>query len=67
MSGPSSRPLIGLTVGQMVDRAARKYGDKEAVVSVHQNIRFGHDQDDSSVAVDWWIRASHVVGLVCGL
>ncbi|XP_076053938.1 medium-chain acyl-CoA ligase ACSF2, mitochondrial-like isoform X1 [Oratosquilla oratoria] len=32
-------PLSGLTFGQMVDRAEDLYGDREAIVSVHQGVR----------------------------
>ncbi|XP_065582419.1 medium-chain acyl-CoA ligase ACSF2, mitochondrial-like [Artemia franciscana] len=37
--GPSDRPLLGLNVGQVIDEAAEKYGDREGAVFVHQGIR----------------------------
>ncbi len=37
--GPLSHPLVALTTGQLVDRAERRFGYAEAVVSCHQNIR----------------------------
>ena len=39
VSGPGSPPLLGLTVGQVVDRAAEIYGDREGLVVSHQHIR----------------------------
>lgn len=40
----SSEPLKTLTIGQLLDEAARQYGDKEALVSCHQNQRFSFKQ-----------------------
>ncbi len=39
VSGPGFPPLLGLTVGQVVDRAAEMYGEREGLVVTHQNIR----------------------------
>jgi len=39
-SGTSTVPLLGMTIGEMVDSIAAKYPDTEAVVSVHQDIRW---------------------------
>ncbi len=38
--GISDKPLLGLTVGEMFSQVARKYPDTEALVSVHQGIRY---------------------------
>ena len=38
-SGPEYPPLIDLTIGQTVDRAEALFGDREALVVTHQNIR----------------------------
>jgi fatty-acyl-CoA synthase len=38
--GTAEFPLLGMTIGEMVDNVAAKYPDTEAVVSVHQNIRW---------------------------
>jgi len=38
--GTSSSPLLGVTIGNMIDSVSAKYPDSEAIVSVHQNIRF---------------------------
>jgi len=42
--GTSAVPLLGMTIGEMVDSIAAKYPDTEAVVSVHQNIRWTYRQ-----------------------
>jgi fatty-acyl-CoA synthase len=39
-SGTSTVPLRGMTLGEMLDNITAKYPDTEAVVSVHQNIRW---------------------------
>jgi len=40
--GPSKVPLIGNTIGEIIDIGAEKWGnEREAVVSVHQDIRKG--------------------------
>ena len=39
-SGISTFPLRGMTLGEMLENIAAKYPDREAVVSVHQNIRW---------------------------
>jgi fatty-acyl-CoA synthase len=38
--GTSEFPLLGMTIGEMLDSIAAKYPDTDAVVSVHQNIRW---------------------------
>ena len=47
--GPSDKPLVGLTMGQVVQRAAEKFGDATAVVDVHQNITKTYSQMLSEV------------------
>ncbi|XP_046636691.1 medium-chain acyl-CoA ligase ACSF2, mitochondrial-like [Daphnia pulicaria] len=42
--GPGSTPLLGLTIGQLLENTANKYGDREAVVVIHQNIRKTYQQ-----------------------
>lgn len=39
VSNPGKWPLMGITLGQAVDRAEQLYGEREAVVSVFQGIR----------------------------
>ena len=43
-SGPSDKPLLGSTIGKFFDYAAGQYADREAVVSIHQQIRFTYSQ-----------------------
>jgi len=38
--GTSGVPLLGMTISEMVDSIAAKYPDTEAIVSMHQNIRW---------------------------
>ncbi len=40
--GTSAVPLLGMTIGEMVDSIAAKYPENEAIVSVHQNIRLSY-------------------------
>ncbi|KAK8403236.1 hypothetical protein O3P69_000400 [Scylla paramamosain] len=44
LSNPGKWPLMGITLGQVVDRAERLYGEREAVVSVFQGIRKNYAQ-----------------------
>lgn len=37
--GPGTQPMVGLTMGQLVNRSADKYHDREAIVSCHQGVR----------------------------
>lgn len=49
----SQRPLLGLTIGQAIDRARDLFADRDAVVSVHQGIRktfFDLHKDSTEVA-----------------
>ncbi|XP_071527801.1 medium-chain acyl-CoA ligase ACSF2, mitochondrial-like [Panulirus ornatus] len=39
VSCPGKWPLLGMSVGQLTDRAEQMYGDREAIVSVYQDIR----------------------------
>ncbi|WP_292367574.1 AMP-binding protein [Methanoregula sp. UBA64] len=42
--GTAEYPLLGMTIGEMLDVIAAKYPDNEAVVSVHQNIRWTYKE-----------------------
>ena len=37
--GPGYPPLMGITIGQGVDRAADLFGDREGLVVTHQNVK----------------------------
>ena len=38
-SGPSSAPLLGMTIGDQFDQACQQYADQDAVISLHQQVR----------------------------
>jgi len=42
--GVSSEPLLGATIGQLLQQRASEHPDREAFVSVHQNVRLTFDQ-----------------------
>ncbi|NWN92379.1 AMP-binding protein [Marinobacter adhaerens] len=43
-SGTSSTPLLGMTIGEMLDRTAARYPDTEALVCLHQDIRWTYKE-----------------------
>ena len=43
-SGTSDKPLLGDTIGDKFDAIASNYSEREAIVSVHQNIRFTYKE-----------------------
>ncbi|XP_037799313.1 medium-chain acyl-CoA ligase ACSF2, mitochondrial-like [Penaeus monodon] len=59
VSTPGSEPLLGLSVGQAVDRAERRFGDREAVVSVHQGVRktFSQVKEESDLVAAGFLAA----------
>ncbi|HKG62769.1 MAG TPA: AMP-binding protein [Solirubrobacteraceae bacterium] len=38
--GASATPLLGQTIGENLDRAVERWGDREALVSCHQDVRY---------------------------
>lgn len=42
--GTSEQPLLGMTIGDKFDQACQQYADRDAVVSVHQNVRLTYRQ-----------------------
>lgn len=48
-SGTSEFPLMGMTIGEMFDGIAAKYPDTDAVVSMHQNIRWTYREFQDQV------------------
>ncbi len=42
--GTSTYPLLGYTIGEMLNRIARKYPRTDALVSVHQGIRYSYGE-----------------------
>lgn len=41
-SGPADVPLLGITIGDMLDRTAERFPNTEALVCLHQNIRWSY-------------------------
>ena len=48
-SGASLVPLLGETIGANLDRTVSRYGDNEALVSVHQNLRYTYSEFNDAV------------------
>ena len=42
--GASGQPLLGTTIGEKFDQACAQYAEKDAVVSVQQNIRLTYKE-----------------------
>ncbi len=42
--GISDKPLLGITIGDMLDQTVAKYPDNEALIVKHQNIRYTYRQ-----------------------
>ncbi|KAK8403239.1 hypothetical protein O3P69_000401 [Scylla paramamosain] len=53
LSNPGKWPLMGITLGQVVDRAERLYGEREVVVSVFQGIRKNYAQLKEEADFTW--------------
>lgn len=60
-SGPSALPLIGETIGAHFDRIAERYPEREAVVSVHQNVRLTYRE--MREATDLFARGLMALGV----
>src|SRR3954468_19697662 len=63
-SGTSSTPLLGDTIGDNLDRTIARFGDREALVSVHQDLRYTYSQFGE--AVDRAARAFIAAGIEPG-
>src|SRR3954470_19689930 len=48
-SGTSTTPLLGDTIGDNLDRTIARFGDREALVSVHQDLRYTYTQFGEAV------------------
>ena len=53
--GASGTPLLGQTIGENLDRAVERWGDREALVSCHQDVRYTYAE--LGEAVDRLARA----------
>jgi len=63
-SGTSTTPLLGDTIGDNLDRTIARFGDREALVSVHQDLRYTYAQ--LGEAVDRCARAFIAAGIEPG-
>jgi fatty-acyl-CoA synthase len=63
-SGTSTTPLLGDTIGDNLDRTVARFGDREALVSVHQDMRYTYAQFGE--AVDRTARAFLAAGIEAG-
>jgi fatty-acyl-CoA synthase len=63
-SGTSAQPLLGDTIGDNLDRTIARFGDREALVSVHQDRRYTYAE--LGAAVDRTARALIAAGLEAG-
>ena len=43
-SGTSDKPLLGMTIGEAFDRTVSLHADREAIISIHQNMRLTYRQ-----------------------
>ncbi len=64
VSGTSSVPLLGKTIGEMFDETAERFPDTEALVVVHQNIRWTYKALKQQV--DLCALGLHAMGLQKG-
>jgi fatty-acyl-CoA synthase len=63
-SGTSSKPLLGDTIGDNLDRTVARFGDREALVSVHQGLRYTYTE--LGAAVERAARAFLAAGIEPG-
>jgi fatty-acyl-CoA synthase len=47
--GASDVPLLGETIGANLERTVGRFGDRDAVVSCHQDVRLTYDEFDAAV------------------
>jgi fatty-acyl-CoA synthase len=62
--GASETPLLGQTIGENLDRAVARWGDREALVSCHQGLRYTYAE--LGEAVDRLARALLAAGIEPG-
>src|SRR4051812_45727043 len=62
--GASATPLLGQTIGENLDRAVERWGEREALVSCHQGLRYTYAE--LGEAVDRLARALLASGLEPG-
>jgi fatty-acyl-CoA synthase len=63
-SGVGEAALLGMTIGDALDRTVTEFGDREALVSCHQRIRWSYA--DLAARVDELARALMSIGVARG-
>mgnify|MGYP003138478286 CR=1 FL=1 len=63
-SGTSEKPLIGMTIGDMFDRTAERFPDNDALIALHQNIRWTYREFQQKV--NQCARALFAIGVKPG-
>ncbi len=63
-SGPADKPLLGTPIPQLFDHTVSQHGAREAVVSVHQDLRLTYQE--LALRVDEMARAFIAAGFVKG-
>ncbi|WP_152206291.1 AMP-binding protein [Marinobacter changyiensis] len=48
-SGISDKPLLGMTIGDMLDRTSGQFPDNDALIALHQNIRWTYREFQAEV------------------
>ena len=64
VAGPSDRPLLGRTIGSQLDRTASSSPDTEAIVALHQGLRFTYAELHAEV--ERAARAFLAIGVATG-
>lgn len=64
VNGTSKIPLLGMTIGEMLDYTVASYPKNEALISVHQNIRWNYEELKQQV--DLCALGLHNMGLKKG-
>jgi fatty-acyl-CoA synthase len=62
--GSTDRPLLELTVGALLDQTALRYPDNDALISLHQGLRYSYREFQAEV--DRCARALLAIGLKKG-
>ena len=62
--GPTDRPLLDLTIGAMLDQTVALYPENDALVSLHQGLRYSYREFQTEV--DQCARALLAIGLKKG-
>jgi fatty-acyl-CoA synthase len=65
--GASDTPFIGHTIGVHFDRVVERFGDRDAVIVRHQQVRWTyHELKDAFAAGPWRSGSSAAIASACG-